>query len=259
MGAHDQGGGRARGMTDVTRTLARYIVELALRRYSRRREARGGARARELGRLRDRQFAPRDGGKRAGGNRGVFWSAAGRHPRPPRTSRHPARGADQRHQLARARFRRHARTRRAPERAGSACDTGACRAPPYQRRRFRACVRAGGRSRMPRRALSVPRALRPRLAYHRHRGRIRRGGGGRQTPETERAANGVGARHRGHAIRGTARNVRLDVQEFPSRDTPRTTDLPRRCLRRKILRAPSAPSKRRAAGRTCCRRNSTPP
>ena len=70
-----------------------------------------------------------------------------------------------------------------------------------QRRRAAARVHPGRRSRMPHRQRRLSRALRRRLAHHRDRGRVRRGGGVGQAPRPRRAADGLGARHCRHAVR----------------------------------------------------------
>ena len=78
--------------------------------------------------------------------------------------------------------------------------------------------RAGARrrDRMPHRQRRLSQPLRRRLAHHRHRRRVRRGGRGRQAAGAERAADGLGAGPRRLAAGGLARILRLDEQELQS-------------------------------------------
>ncbi len=70
---------------------------------------------------------------------------------------------------------------------------------------------------MPYRQRRLPGALRYRLAHHRNRRSLRRGGGVRQTARTFGATDGVGPQSRGRSAGGIARDVRHHDEEFSSR------------------------------------------
>ena len=178
----------------------------------------GAAHAAQLGRLRGRRLAARNARCRDRRARAVLGPAAGVGARPPRAHGHPARLADERHQLARLRLRRHASQDR--DSSGGAGRLGASwRWRSSARCRARLSQRDGARRRggVPHRQRGVSRPLRSRLAHHRYGRRVRRGGGQRQAAGPDRTADGLGARPRRDAAGRPARDVRLDDQELPSR------------------------------------------
>jgi len=86
--------------------------------------------------------------------------------------------------------------------------------------------------------LSEP--LRRRLAHHRHRGRVRIGGGRRQIVEAQRAADSVGAGAGRIAAGGPARILRLDEQELQSGPRCLKAESSRRYWRRRTSPPPTA-------------------
>ena len=222
-----QQGGPSRPASGVTRALARYVVGARLRRPARAGPEGSAADAAQLDGLRGRRIAARDarrGDRRAGA---LLGPAAGLGARPPRADGRAARGADERHQLARLRLRRHASQDRHPSgRPGGVGAAGAGGAPPAVGHRVPQRDGARHRGRMPHRQRGLSRPLRPRLAHHRHRRRVRRGGGLRQGARAHRAADGLGAGAGGHPAGRPARDVRIDDQELPSR--PRRAERPDR-------------------------------
>ena len=124
-------GGPAQPSTGVTRALARYVVGRHLCRHPGGRQEGSAAHAAQLDRLRRGRLPPRDAGCRHRRAGAVLRPAAGVGARPARADGHAARGADERHQLARLRLRRHAPEDGDPSGgAGRLGAAGAGRTPP---------------------------------------------------------------------------------------------------------------------------------
>ena len=156
----------------------------------------------------------------------VLRRAAGEPARTARAHGHPARVADERHQLARPRFRRHPPEDRHPSgRPGRVRHPGARRNAPGLGTRLPARARARRRSRVPHRQRRVSRALRSRLAHHRHDRCLRRRGRQRTAARAVGTADALGLRSRRHAAGRPARDVRHDDEELSPRPRrPERTD-----------------------------------
>ena len=187
---------------EVTKNTRQIHRQSPLRRYPGKSAARGGALVPELGRLRGRRLAPRDGGERARRALRVLRAARGHRARPRRPARHHARGAHERHHVAHLRLRRHASEDRHPSRAGRS-------PPPSSRSRRRKPVK--GDDFLHAFILGVEAECRIGNAVYPshydvgwhitgHDRRVRRGRGRGQAARAERAADGVGARHRRDAV-----------------------------------------------------------
>ena len=99
---------------DVTRLLAAYVVHARTEDLPAPVRAEACRTLRQLGRVRRRRRAARDARHRRPRAAAVLRSAAGQPARTPRADGRAARGADERHQLARPRLRRHAPEDRHP-------------------------------------------------------------------------------------------------------------------------------------------------
>ena len=170
--------------------------------------------------------------------------------RPAREVRSAACRAAERHQLARARVRRHpAEELHSSERPGRLGVVRVREREPRDRRRLRARVHPRLRSRVAHRQCRVSGALRRRLAHHVHDGRVRRGGGDRQAARALGAADGLGIRPRRDAGRRASARCSGRWRSRFSQAAPRRTVTRPRSSAAPTSRPASARSKDRAASR----------
>ena len=236
-----------------TKTLASYIVN---GRYEDipddvRHEA--GAIAGQLHGLRARRQRRSGGRHRDPRARAVFRQADGGDPRTRRAARPAARLADERHQLARGRLRRHdAEELHPPDVAGG---VGAVRVRERQPGDAAATssTRSSSASR-PSRASATP-SIPAHYDVGWHitgtRRRVRRRRGDRQAARPDRAADGLGARPGGDAGRRACARCSARWGRRFTRAARRRTATRRRCSPRQASRPASAASKGRAASRPC--------
>ncbi len=201
-----------------TRILASYVVNGTLAEIPARSAARSAPLAGQLHGLRGGRRPRRGGGRRDARVPAVLGRAHGQRARSRRAARPAPRVADERHQFARLRLRRHhAEELLSPDVADRVGALRLRQRQPGARPRLHGGVHLRLRSVVPHRQLRLSDPLRPRLAHHRHRRRVRRGGGHRQADAAHRAADDLGARPRRHAGGRRARDVRVDGQGVPSR------------------------------------------
>ena len=175
----------------ITRILAEFVATHPSRGWDDGVEQRGAPHVPELGRLRDRRGAPRDGRRRAGGRAGARARAAGDDARAA-ASASTWRSAALLNGITSHTFDfddTHLKTIIHPAGPGRFGGAGARRAPRRQRAR-QFDRRAGARHRrlVPRRQHDLSRPLRPRLAHHRLDRHARRRRGVRAAARPRRAA-----------------------------------------------------------------------
>ena len=156
-------------------------------------------------------------GSRHSGSGPIFRQAHREHSGTQRAHGPAARFADERHQLARLRFRRHhAQELHPPHVAGGVGAICLRQRESSVGTRLHGSVHPGLRGGVAHRQRSVSGALRRRLAHHRNRRSIRRGDRHWKTSEAPAARDDLGDRARGDTGGGAARDVRVHGQGVSS-------------------------------------------
>ena len=170
--------------------------------------------------------------------------------RPRRALRRAARGALERHRLARARVRRHAAEELHPsERARRVGAVRLCEREPGLRPRLRARVHPGLRGRIADRQCRLSGALLGRLAHHVDDGRVRRRR--RRSASCSASARSKWSGRSASRRRKRPASARCSARwrSRSNRDARRRTATRLRCSAKPISRPASARSKGRAASR----------